>query len=106
MTATARIVVRAGTADDRGYAVSTFVRSALREERLQLHHVRIGAEELKHALARLVDTSRLVVACLEDEPDTLCGWALAADDAVLWVYVAKDFRGHGLAKKLKERAVC
>ena len=107
-----RIVVRDGTADDRGYAVSTFIASALKEERLLLRNVRASslrgqhataADGIKHALASLVDVGRLVVACLEDEPDTLCGWALSAGSALLWVYVAKDFRGHGLAKKLSEK---
>lgn len=101
---TARIVVRDGEAGDRGYAISTLIASALREERLKLH-VRADAHDIPHALARLVELGRLVVACLEDDRETLCGWALAAGDALLWVYVAKDFRGHGLAKRLRERAV-
>lgn len=40
------------------------------------------------------------VLCLHDDPDTIIGYLVCSAQAVHWVYVKKNFRGFGLARRL------
>jgi len=44
----------------------------------------------------------IFVACLPDDPDTIIGYSVVSQDLtnLVWVYVKKQWRGHGIARTL------
>ncbi len=81
----------------RSYESSPAVRGCDRE------HYRV---EMTRAIRRLCDKATIRVACAENDPDTLVGFAVfSAVPGVAWselhyVYVKRDFRRMGIARQL------
>jgi GNAT superfamily N-acetyltransferase len=47
-------------------------------------------------------TTRVRVACIQDDPQEIKGYAILVNDdkALMWVFVKKDWRNNGIAKAL------
>ena len=47
-------------------------------------------------------TTRVRVACIQDDPQEIKGYAILVNDdkALMWVFVKKDWRKNGIAKAL------
>lgn len=59
----------------------------------------------KKVLERLLEApgSRMIVACMEDAPEVIIGFALAGHERLLhYVYVKRPFRKFGVARKMLE----
>lgn len=51
-------------------------------------------------LEAVLKSSTVVVACLEDEPDVVLGYAVYRDLTMHWIFVKKAWRKMGIAKQL------
>lgn len=85
---------------ERSFIISTWVRS--------YGHVRANISRSQYAAlhGRLVEKllsaarARVVVACSENAPDALHGWACGAAPSLHYVYVPPELRRSGLARAL------
>lgn len=57
-------------------------------------------EEMTRAIRRLCDRAEVRVACDPSDEDTIVGFCAFTGTELHYVYVKKDFRGHGIAKGL------
>lgn len=96
------ITVRPATADDLDFIIHSFlmgfwgspsVRGMNRDEYFVMMRPRFKSA--------LLHPSVLVqVACAEDDPSTLVGWAATASDTLIWAYVRKPMRGMGVCRAM------
>jgi len=95
----ATLAIRDALAPDREFIVGTLLPSAwglLRGVRRQ--------DWARHSerLEEYVCSQTVRVCCLQDDPAVIIGWAAATGDrSLLYVYVKRDFRGHGIGKALR-----
>lgn len=94
------IVPREARPEDRGFIVSTWVRS-FAEYAPWTSRARTLREHWNVA-DRLLDapTSRVVVLCSVAIERTLHAWACADGTTLHYVYVPPELRGHGLARRV------
>ena len=104
------IALRPGEQGDAHYVMSTWLRTyghrssyadAMGQPFWTEHH---------DAIARLLARSVTMVACADEDPETIIAFAvyeppderIVPNDATLvhWVQVRKEFRGHGIARRL------
>ena len=101
-----RLILRDGHEGDYAYCASTWVRSAVDPRTKLPGFTQTGTapmDALRGIANACIRAGKLIVACSEDEPDALFCWAVGADKTLWWAYVAHDFRGLGLGRRLKER---
>jgi GNAT superfamily N-acetyltransferase len=55
---------------------------------------------MRATFTKLLEDAVVEVACAEDDPETILGWAAYHDHTLLYVAVKKAVRGHGIAKAL------
>ncbi|HYE92348.1 MAG TPA: hypothetical protein VEA38_15065 [Terriglobales bacterium] len=97
------IRVRQATADDRRFIVPTWVRSFADYAPKQGCGSRA---KVLRAHWRIVDAildnpeTRTMVLCSEDSERTLHAWASGTADALHYVYVPPELRGHGFARRV------
>lgn len=93
-----KVILRDATSLDKPWVCSTWIESTHQRHpsytKRQLH-------ALVNTLFVLTDVS-VKVAEVKGAPDILIGFVASVDDELLWLYVSSDFRGHGVAKALKE----
>lgn len=89
------VVLRDGKESDWGFCLATWVRTfpQLGDRTTRLNHMR-----------RALSRGQLIVACSDEDPDTLIGWALAENGDLWWTYVSKDFRQSKLSRSLQQKA--
>ena len=95
------IAYREARASDRGYMISTSSKClpALLETRYRASARRRSVPMMR----ALIESSDAIVACNAADEDALVGYAIGKlEDVSYFVYVANDFRRHGIAKKLVE----
>jgi GNAT superfamily N-acetyltransferase len=54
----------------------------------------------ERTIRRILERADVLVACLEDDPETIVGYAVTGPETVFYVYVKKDFRRLGIARAL------
>jgi len=82
---------------DRGFVVDSWAKSARRKWKA------LTKDERYARAARLVNASRVVV--LGGANGFIAAWAAASGGKLQYVYVAKNLRGFGLARKVIDAAL-
>lgn len=79
----------------KSYRTSNFSRSITNTVYFAEHH---------KLLERILKTNKVVIACRDDDPSQICGWACAGiTDNIFtlhYIYVKHPFRGFGVGKAL------
>lgn len=57
-------------------------------------------DSYKQVIALRLNTSKVTVCCLTEDPDVVLGYSVKADDVLHWVYVKRAWRQLGIAKQL------
>ena len=102
-----KLRIRLAKPDDMAFVVDAWKRSyegAPAVKGADREHYRI---EMTRAIRRLCDRAEVRVACDPADEDTLVGFAAFTRSAsgaaeLHYIYVKKDFRGHGIARDLLE----
>ena len=91
------IVARAMATSDRGFVVSTWLRSAKEHARVSrdvfwAHHGRL--------VDRLLGDSETIVACSAERTSAVHAWACVGHGQLHWAYVPPELRHQGIARAL------
>jgi GNAT superfamily N-acetyltransferase len=56
----------------------------------------------KQAAEKLIAKGTVMVACAAEDPNTIIGYSILSHNfqTIHWVYVKKNFRGHGIGRRL------
>jgi GNAT superfamily N-acetyltransferase len=93
------IRIRPARETDAAYVAATALHQVPRFVRA------VEREELALCVRALLNASRIVVACAEDDPDTLVGWAASIAGVAWFVFVARDARRNGIGARLRLEVV-
>jgi GNAT superfamily N-acetyltransferase len=93
------IAIREARESDAAYVAATALHQVPRFVRA------VERDELTLCVRALLNASRIVVACAEDEPDTLIGWAASIGGVTWFVFVARDARRNGIGARLRLEVV-
>jgi len=93
------IALREARESDAAYVAATALHQVPRFVRA------VEREELALCVRALLNASRIVVACAEDDPDTLVGWAASIAGVAWFVFVARDARRNGIGARLRLEVV-
>lgn len=95
------VQIRPATADDYGYVIHSGSREMM--AMVKPKYRPSVQKAITAALDAMVRGAELAIACDAAEPTTCVGWAMGgARKTLLYVYVANSFRGHGIAKRLRQ----
>lgn len=91
-----QIIFRKGKSADFGFVLATWLRTfpKLGERACTLAHMR-----------RAIGRGTLMVACSDQDLDTLVGWALAEKGDLTWIYLSNDFRKLKLGRTLRQLVI-
>jgi ribosomal protein S18 acetylase RimI-like enzyme len=97
------ITYRDATDADLPYVKATWAKSArgLTKRGRARDQFDASAREAVEILSRAIP---ITVACSTDHDTALLGWAAGANGKLVYVYVGREFRGHGIARELARRA--
>ncbi len=95
------VLVRDAQPGDRNYILSTWLRSAKELSRMP--------KDLFFALTRpqaeLDISGDTIVACSEESPGTILGWACYSGSVLRWAYVDFKLRGMGIFKLIRDSQI-
>lgn len=97
-----RIVVRGyAHAHDAGFVFSTWPKGAYYAAADKIHKSkRVWFNEMYDYVQLALETGRVLIACHDDTPNVIVGYAVQLDDTLEWVYVKEDYRKQGIATML------
>jgi hypothetical protein len=56
------------------------------------------------SIDKILESSRVTVACDENDPEFIYGYSVIQDHVLIWVYVKIEYRGNKIAKLLSKDA--
>lgn len=65
------------------------------KESPQLSFIKKTAE-----IKEVLEIAKVIIACLEDSPEIIIGYAISTGNELNWIYVKKDYRKKGIGKLL------
>jgi hypothetical protein len=94
------IVLRDYSPEDRNYILSTVDRECSARNLLTQGQRR----RFPAFVATLLEEPGIdkVIACAEQEPTHICGYALSLDNVIVWVHTPRDLRKEGIARRMIE----
>lgn len=93
------LVLRPGVPEDLAFIVDSWVMS-FRGQAIARDAGRGYMRDMKWLVRRLLEQCAILVAADEDEPGAIWGWAATRGNAILYVFVRREFRRQGIAKRL------
>lgn len=95
------ITIRPGNADDKNFIYATWLRSLYYGS--QMRKIEQGA--FFKAYPAVLDLllkkpATVLVACLNEDPNVILGYAILEPEVLHWVYVKEAWRKQGIAKSL------
>lgn len=97
----APIALRPAEVGDRAMILDSWFKSY--SDSPWAHHVgRYGLFESEHpkVIERIVSSCPVIVACLEDDPEYIVGWACTRGPLIHYCYVKGKFRGNNVARAM------
>lgn len=95
------VLLREGNEDDYAFVYATWLKG-LRHGNDWFEAIDADCyfNKYKEVVRHLLHTSKLVVACLSDEPDVVLGYVVTRGPVLHWVFVKKAWRKLGIGKRL------
>lgn len=95
------IILREAADTDRNFITGTWTRGA----RFSNEYFKAMDSDAYYALhaklmVGLANTSKIIIACLQAEPDVIIGYAIGSELVLHWLYVKPAFRKAGIARTL------
>jgi GNAT superfamily N-acetyltransferase len=98
-----KIVVRSANANDRSFMLATWLQNYRRESYFAARIKDSIFYANHHEIAdKLLAQETALVACPDDDSDTILGYIVVEPKVLHWVYVKKAFRKMGIATRLLE----
>ena len=93
------IELRLAGADDMNFVYSSWL-SAIATSEKRRTPKEIVYKNHREIMARSLNKSRVIVACMHECKDQILGWLCHEDDVLHYLYVKQPFRKHGIARML------
>ena len=102
------VIARGLTKDDIGFLFSSFLQSSYYGDysihgRIRLSVFKKHHRRVMESVLRRKDT-RVIVACMPDDPSVIFGYVIYAANKLFWIYVKDAFRKKGIGRFLWESA--
>lgn len=94
------LLTRMAMADDMAFVRATWMQSHVFKARDRTRAHSGWVFQKTYIAPILAERPRIVVLCSPDRPSALHGHAVAIRDALAWVYVPFDLRGHGYGRQV------
>ncbi len=93
------IELRPANADDMNFVYSSWLSSVATGEKRRTPK-EIVYKNHREIMARALNKSYVLIACMHDHKDQILGWLCYEDTVLHYVYVKQTFRKHGVASML------
>lgn len=94
-------MIREGKPEDHSLIYATWLRSQYHGNSWFSRISRgVFFDNYKKIIEARLNTSTVLVSCLESSPDVVLGYCVYQDNVLHWVYVKRAWRGFGISKEL------
>lgn len=98
-----KIIIRSAVPNDKNFILSTWLKGQ-RYGNNQFNEIPEEIYFVEHAkvINRIIFTPgvQILVACAQNQPNWIVGFAVLSDESIYWLHVKKDYRMRGVAKLL------
>lgn len=100
-----KVVFRPHVHSDHPFIYASWRNGMFYGSELKLKEPRSTFRDLTHKIRHILKSATVLVACLEDSPETIIGYSIVEGTILHWVYVKEDYRNQRIATLLIPKSI-